>query len=183
MLKESSGSNGGKKLSRRIERTAIVVLPLCRNQSRWIASTRNLSTCSARVHVNACARGWWEGQAAGAARGREKPDQRGVGWDDFKAEYVGARDATSYVNEIVSIVFSCRGIVPLSVLRGLIEKQRLQFCKIRTSSADVDTRVLHLAGFDRFTPSWKLPTRKFLPQFVVRYSLTVTDITVSIKSL
>jgi len=33
-MKESSGSGGGKKLSRRIERTAIVVLPLCRNQSQ-----------------------------------------------------------------------------------------------------------------------------------------------------
>jgi len=38
-----------------------------------------------------------------------------------------------YVNEIVSIVFSRRGVVSLSVLRGLIEKQRLQFHKIHTS--------------------------------------------------
>lgn len=85
---------------------------------------------------------WWEGQAAGAGRGREKTDQRGVGWDDFKTEYVGVYDATSYVNEIISIVFSRRA-VSLSVPRGLIEKQRLQFCKIRTSASatDVDTRV------------------------------------------
>lgn len=70
-----------------------------------------------------------------------KPIKERVGRDDFKAEYIGAHDATSYVNEIISIVFSRRGIVSLSVLRGLIEKQRLQFCKIRTSATDVDTRV------------------------------------------
>jgi len=79
-----------------------------------------------------------------------KPINQGVGWNDFKAEYVGAHGATSYVNEIVSIVFSHRGIISLSVLRGLIEKQRLQFCKIRTSATDVDTRILHLADFDCF---------------------------------
>lgn len=85
-----------------------------------------------------------------------KRDQREVGWDDFKAEYIGAHDATSYVNEIVSIVFSHRSILSLLVLRGLIEKQRLQFCKIRTSATDVDTRVLHLVG------SLTVPLVKFI---------------------
>lgn len=84
--------------------------------------------------MDACARVYterWEGRVAGAGEGREKTDQRGAGRDDCKAEYVGARDATSYVNEIVLIVFSRRGVVSLSVLRGLIDKQRLQFRKIR----------------------------------------------------
>lgn len=71
----------------------------------------------------------WVGRAGCRCRKRkrEEPIKEGVGRDDFKAEYVGAHDATSYVNEIVSIVFSRRGILSLSIFRGLIEKQRLQF--------------------------------------------------------
>lgn len=102
-----------------------------------------------------------------------EPIKEGVGWDDFKTEYAGAHDATSYVNEIVSIVFSRWGVVSLSVLRGLIEKQRLQFCKIRTSATDVDTRVLHLARALTAFPQLNLfktykRARKFLSRFVAR---------------
>jgi len=80
-LKESSGSNGDKKLSRRIERTAIVVLPLYRNQSRWIASTRNLSTCSARVHVDAYTREYGIVERASYRRRKRKRENRSTkGW-------------------------------------------------------------------------------------------------------
>lgn len=84
------------------------------------------------------------------ADGREeerRPIKGGWGRDDFKAECArtvvarAMQRATWMTSYQLFFLAEAHRFVSLSVLRGLIEKQRLQFCKIRTSPIALYTSI------------------------------------------